>query len=44
MTLDVGAPLAFIRFENGETCYTVVPEGALLRTTNSNGRKALQLK
>lgn len=22
-----GAPLALIRFENGETCYTVVPEG-----------------
>lgn len=22
-----GAPLAFIRFENGETCYTVTPEG-----------------
>jgi len=23
-----GAPLAFVRFENGETCYTVTPEGA----------------
>ena len=23
-----GAPLAFIRFENGETCYTITPEGA----------------
>ena len=22
-----GAPLAFVRFENGETCYTVTPEG-----------------
>jgi large subunit ribosomal protein L2 len=22
-----GAPLAFIKFENGKTCYTVVPEG-----------------
>ena len=22
-----GTPLAFIRFENGETCYTVIPEG-----------------
>jgi len=22
-----GAPLAFIRFENGETCYTITPEG-----------------
>jgi len=22
-----GAPLAFVRFENGETCYTVIPEG-----------------
>jgi len=22
-----GAPLALVRFENGETCYTVVPEG-----------------
>ena len=22
-----GAPLAFVRFENGETCYTVPPEG-----------------
>ena len=23
-----GAPLAFVRFENGETCYMVTPEGA----------------
>ena len=23
-----GAPLAFIRFENGETCYSIIPEGA----------------
>jgi large subunit ribosomal protein L2 len=23
-----GAPLAFVRFENGKTCYTVTPEGA----------------
>ena len=22
-----GAPLAFIRFENGKTCYTITPEG-----------------
>ena len=22
-----GAPLAFVRFENGETCYTIAPEG-----------------
>jgi large subunit ribosomal protein L2 len=22
-----GAPLAFVRFENGETCYTITPEG-----------------
>jgi len=25
-----GAPLALIRFENGKTCYNVVPEGVYL--------------
>jgi len=35
-----GAPLAFIRFENGETCYTITPEGAFKGQQISLGGKA----
>jgi len=36
-----GAPLALIRFENGETCYTVVPEGVYAGQQIQMGGKAL---
>jgi len=35
-----GAPLALIRFENGETCYTVVPEGTYLGQQIQMGGKS----
>ena len=35
-----GAPLAFVRFENGETCYTVTPEGVFEGQQISLGGKA----
>jgi len=35
-----GAPLALVRFENGETCYTVVPEGVYLGQQIQMGGKA----
>jgi large subunit ribosomal protein L2 len=35
-----GTPLALIRFENGETCYTVVPEGLYLGQQVQMGGKA----
>ncbi|MEM3442400.1 MAG: 50S ribosomal protein L2 [Candidatus Bathyarchaeia archaeon] len=35
-----GAPLALIRFENGETCYTVVPEGVFVGQQIQMGGKA----
>ena len=35
-----GAPLAFVRFENGETCYTVTPEGVFEGQDVSFGGKA----
>jgi len=35
-----GAPLALIRFENGETCYTVVPEGVYTGQQIQIGGKA----
>lgn len=35
-----GAPLALIRFENGETCYTVVPEGVYVGQQIQMGGKA----
>jgi large subunit ribosomal protein L2 len=35
-----GAPLAFVRFENGETCYTVPPEGVFKGQRISLGGKA----
>jgi large subunit ribosomal protein L2 len=35
-----GTPLASIRFENGESCYTVVPEGAYLGQQIQMGGKA----
>jgi large subunit ribosomal protein L2 len=35
-----GAPLAFVRFENGETCYTVTPEGVFKGQRISLGGKA----
>lgn len=35
-----GAPLAFMRFENGETCYTVTPEGVFEGQEISLGGKA----
>jgi len=35
-----GAPLALIKFENGETCYTVVPEGAYAGQEIQIGGKA----
>ena len=35
-----GAPLAFVRFKNGETCYTVVPEGVFKGQQISLGGKA----
>jgi len=35
-----GTPLALIRFENGETCYTVVPEGVYLGQQVLMGGKA----
>ncbi|MEM2968037.1 MAG: 50S ribosomal protein L2 [Candidatus Bathyarchaeia archaeon] len=35
-----GAPLAFIRFENGETCYIAAPEGVSLGQQISLGGKA----
>ncbi|MGQ9506687.1 MAG: 50S ribosomal protein L2 [Candidatus Bathycorpusculaceae bacterium] len=35
-----GTPLALIRFENGETCYTVVPEGLYLGQQIQMGGKA----
>jgi large subunit ribosomal protein L2 len=35
-----GAPLAFVRFENGKTCYTVVPEGVFKGQQISLGGKA----
>ena len=35
-----GAPLAFARFENGETCYTVTPEGVYQGQQISLGGKA----
>jgi large subunit ribosomal protein L2 len=35
-----GAPLALIRFENGETCYTVVPEGVYAGQQIQMGGKA----
>lgn len=36
-----GAPLALIRFENGETCYTVIPEGIHTGQQVQIGGKAL---
>ncbi|MEM3665964.1 MAG: 50S ribosomal protein L2 [Candidatus Bathyarchaeia archaeon] len=35
-----GAPLALIRFENGDECYTVVPEGAYVGQQIQMGGKA----
>ena len=35
-----GAPLALVRFENGETCYTVVPEGIYQGQEIQMGEKA----
>jgi len=35
-----GTPLALIRFENGKTCYTVVPEGVHTRQQIQMGGKA----
>ncbi|TET65923.1 50S ribosomal protein L2 [Candidatus Bathyarchaeota archaeon] len=35
-----GSPLALVRFENGETCYTVVPEGVHTRQSVQMGGKA----
>jgi large subunit ribosomal protein L2 len=35
-----GSPLALIRFENGETCYTVVPEGVYVGEQIQIGGKA----
>jgi len=35
-----GTPLALVRFQNGETCYTVVPEGAYLGQQIQMGGKA----
>jgi large subunit ribosomal protein L2 len=35
-----GSPLALIRFENGETCYTVVPEGVYAGERIQIGGKA----
>jgi large subunit ribosomal protein L2 len=35
-----GTPLALIRFENGETCYTVIPEGLYLGQQIQMGGKA----
>ena len=35
-----GAPLAFVRFDNGETCYTVTPEGVFKGQQISLGGKA----
>lgn len=35
-----GAPLALLRFENGVTCYTVVPEGAYVGQQIQMGGKA----
>ena len=35
-----GAPLAFVRFENGETCYTITPEGVYKGQQISLGGKA----
>jgi large subunit ribosomal protein L2 len=35
-----GAPLAFVRFENGETCYTITPEGVHKGQQISLGGKA----
>jgi len=35
-----GSPLALIRFENGETCYTVVPEGVYVGQQIQMGGKA----
>jgi large subunit ribosomal protein L2 len=35
-----GAPLAFVRFENGESCYTVPPEGVFKGQQISLGGKA----
>jgi large subunit ribosomal protein L2 len=35
-----GAPLAFVRFDNGETCYTITPEGVYKGQPISLGGKA----
>ncbi|MEM2937457.1 MAG: 50S ribosomal protein L2 [Candidatus Bathyarchaeia archaeon] len=35
-----GAPLALVRFENGETCYTVVPEGVYVGQQIQMGGKS----
>jgi large subunit ribosomal protein L2 len=35
-----GAPLTFVRFENGETCYTVTPEGVFKGQQISLGGKS----
>jgi len=35
-----GAPLAFVRFDNGETCYTITPEGVYKGQQISLGGKA----
>ncbi|MCK4313547.1 50S ribosomal protein L2 [Candidatus Bathyarchaeota archaeon] len=35
-----GSPLALVKFENGETCYTVVPEGVHTRQPVQMGGKA----
>ncbi|MEM2911223.1 MAG: 50S ribosomal protein L2 [Candidatus Bathyarchaeia archaeon] len=35
-----GAPLALVRFENGETCYTIVPEGVHLGQQIQMGGKS----
>jgi len=35
-----GTPLGLIRFENGETCYTVIPEGAYVGQQVQMGGKA----
>lgn len=36
-----GSPLALMRFENGETCYTVVPEGVYVGEQIQIGGKAM---
>ena len=39
-----GSPLALIRFENGETCYTVVPEGVYVdQQIQMGGRASIEV-